>query len=77
VRRAIERAGDGISVLPVSYDAALQDPATASDAVNRFLGGRLDVHAMAGSIAPQLRTIRGSRSASLRPPSPDSEDVVR
>ena len=57
LRLAIERASDGVSVFPVSYDAALQDPATAASAVNRFLGGRLDESAMAASIAPQLRTI--------------------
>lgn len=57
VRSTIERAGEGVSVLGVSYDEALREPAAVAAAVNRFLGGGLDEAAMTASVAPELKTV--------------------
>jgi hypothetical protein len=45
--------------LDVSYNHAVADPTGEAAHVNRFLGGRLDVQAMAAAINPALYRTRG------------------
>ena len=55
VRRIIESTSGEVTVLPVSYETALESPAETASAVSLFLGGRLDEAAMTAAVAPQLR----------------------
>ncbi|MFM8331348.1 MAG: alkaline phosphatase family protein [Candidatus Methylumidiphilus sp.] len=55
VRGILSAHADRVSVLAVSYHAALADPAAAAALLNRFLGGGLDEAAMAQAVAPGLR----------------------
>ncbi len=48
-------------VLYVSYNDLLADPLAGAQRVNTFLGGRLDVSAMAGVVDPNLHRQRSSR----------------
>lgn len=47
-------AQPNFEVLFVSYNELIAGPAPAVDAVNRFLGGDLDVEAMLGAVDPSL-----------------------
>jgi len=55
VRRIIESTSGEVTVLPVSYETALESPAETASAVSLFLGGGLDEAAMTVAVAPQLR----------------------
>ena len=55
VRRIIESTSGEVTVLPVSYETALESPAETASAVSFFLGGGLDEAAMTAAVAPQLR----------------------
>jgi hypothetical protein len=51
-------ARPGFRSLAVDYHAVLDDPLAAARAVDRFLGGGLDLAAMAGCVDPRLRRQR-------------------
>ena len=55
MRRIIESTSGEVTVLPVSYETALESPAETVSAVSLFLGGGLDEAAMTAAVAPQLR----------------------
>ena len=48
------------SVLPVSHHRLFSDPIVVAGEVNEFLGGELDVAAMAGAVDPLLYRQRGA-----------------
>lgn len=55
VRRWLTDRADRIRTLDVDYAAMTSDPPATARAVNAFLGGHLDEHAMARAIDPALR----------------------
>ncbi len=55
MRRIIESTSGEVTILPVSYETALESPAETVSAVSLFLGGGLDEAAMTAAVAPQLR----------------------
>jgi hypothetical protein len=54
VERVLRRGRTCFEVLEVSYNQAVADPAGAAARVNLFLGGDLDVPAMAAAVDPAL-----------------------
>lgn len=48
------QAQDNFQVLYVHYSDILADPKTEAQKINKFLGGQLDVVAMAGQVDPEL-----------------------
>ena len=55
VRSLLLQAGGSSRVLAVNYQEALSNPAAVVGRVNRFLGGELDIEAMAAAIDPSMR----------------------
>ena len=55
VRRSLKRHGDRISVLGIKYHDALTDPHGVAQRINAFLGGGLNVEAIAAAVDPSLR----------------------
>ncbi len=49
---------DHIEVMSVSYHDVLAEPEAIARKINHYLGGRLDVEAMVGAVAPELRNQR-------------------
>jgi tetratricopeptide (TPR) repeat protein len=55
VQRILTPHGERVQVLSVPYHEALADPSAAAERLNDFLGGGLDLAAMAAAVAPSLR----------------------
>jgi hypothetical protein len=43
-----------LSYIDVDYNQAIQDPRSTAEKINQFLGGDLDVQAMAAVVDPSL-----------------------
>jgi len=46
----------------VDRNAVLRNPQAAAEAINRFLGGNLDVESMAGEVKPELHRQRAAKT---------------
>lgn len=73
VQRILTPHGERVQVLSVPYHEALADPSAAAERLNDFLGGGLDLAAMAAAVAPSLRRQgaaarewRGTRAGTTR-----------
>lgn len=58
VAEQISRHAGRVQLLAIEYHAALHDPLATAQRLDRFLGGGLDVAAMAAAVAPELRRER-------------------
>ena len=55
VRHELDRRSGSFTALSVPYHRVLEDPRAEAERINRFLGGGLDVAAMAAAVDPALR----------------------